>query len=134
MAIVVSDAGEIRLLDWAIAARSDLSLVLFKNNATLDGSTELSDLTPADFSGVEETDPALVFAPSTTAGGKAKSFAPSLTFTHDGGPTANTIHGYAVVYNGAEYLWGEKFATSKSMALAGDSITITPVLPLRSES
>lgn len=72
-------------------------VVLFKNNLTPDRDTVYSDLDLCDYSGYS---PIAIPSWGTVAingDGNAQSTAGSVSFTHDGGATANNVYGWALV-------------------------------------
>lgn len=128
MAVIMPDEGAQKIADILYSqlagSPSNVKIMLWKNDYTPDVTTEHSDLTDANFSGYAEQ--YLSLSSPTTTGGVATMEAGSVTFTHNGGGTANTIYGYAVyIYSSPLPIWYiERFATPKVMALNGDYITI----------
>lgn len=97
-------------------------LHLFKNDAEIDAETVLSDLTEADFSGYASQ--AITWSTTYTdpASGPGASDISTLTFSHNGGGTANTVYGWYMTMNdGTERLLAAvKYPSSKSFSSAVD--------------
>jgi hypothetical protein len=75
MPLVVTNAGEKTLLEWALkSAGGDMKLKLFVNNATLGPNTVAADLTEANFAGytARTLTRASWLAPTTNVDGKAE--------------------------------------------------------------
>lgn len=117
--------------DFITYAGSNLFAALLKSVSGLSADSVWADLSEADFSGYAHQ--TLSFPTPTIDGGtgKSKSTAPGVTFAHSGGGTANTIVGYAVGLNVGgtnKLLFWDSFGSSRSMAVSGDSITLTPTM------
>lgn len=123
---VVPNEGELDLL--ALIKAGTFSLRLFQNNATIDASTILADLTVATFSGYSSQN--LSYGSITTNGsGQATMTATTIHFDHNGGATGNTIYGYYLVNTStSKVVKAEKFDTAVAMQFLGDRITITDTM------
>lgn len=101
-------------------------VILFQNDVDLDDPLILSDLVEANFSGYARVHPTWPAA-SDPGNGDAASLSPACVWTHDGGGTANTIYGIAVVNDdggfGTVLIDVYKFPAAITMALAGDNIS-----------
>jgi len=131
---IYPDEGEPTLLDF-IKTGLNGELKLFKNNITPSGTTVLSDLTEADFSGyaavaTDTTDYNAVSEVSNKAVLIATAYA---NFIHNGGGTANTIYGYYYEQDGA-LLQVERFDTPQLMSANADKIAIKHRITLNSEN
>lgn len=129
MAAVKPNVGRIFELDTLIGTIGpNLELRLFKSNTTPTTSSVYADFTEADFSGYAQQPPVFGTPATIDGNGNAKSDAPALTYTHNGGATANNVYGYYVVdTTGPELLWAERFASAPlSFAALGDNVVITP--------
>jgi len=144
MAFVVSNSGEKLLLDAAVGkvAAGNLKLKLFKSDTTPSHSDTPATFTEADFTGyaaITLTTTSWNAGVAGTGTGTALANKASIdyaqqTFTMGTPGTTNTVYGYFVTDNaGTTLLGAERFAASQSMALAGDSIKITPKLTLSTE-
>lgn len=116
--------GRLHLLD-TLVADSTLRVELVKADFTNDESLTYASLTLADFSGY------VYQVPSFGAGiingdGNAESTAGTLTWTHDGGGTANTIYGVVIsaltLSASREILLANKFDSPVVMGSLGASI------------
>jgi hypothetical protein len=114
------------VLDDVLAiANADWRIGLYTNILTPSVNTVWSDLTEANYSGYNRVDPTF---PSATldASNDGKSTAPVAAFTHSGGATANTVRGwFAFDVTDSELVFVENLPDPKSMAVAGDSISLT---------
>lgn len=136
MALVVCNAGELKLLDWAIKDTStpeNLTLKLYKVDYTPVAASVAGDFTEADFTSYSaKTLTRSTWAASSTNGsGKAASTYTAQSWTC--GSTGNTIYGYFVVgATSGTLIWAEKFATARTL-VNGDELNITPAITLASE-
>lgn len=145
MAFVISNEGEKLLLEAALGkvAAGNLKLRLYTNNYTptqtdtvasytemgaVQGYSLITLATGTWASAVAGTGSGLLLANHASIGYAQQ------TFTASGAGGAQTVFGYFVTDNGGTILLGgEKFATSKSYAIAGDAIKITPQVILSTE-
>ena len=123
---VFTNEGEKRILDFLTAGMSR-ACMLFKNNYTPVAASVFADFTDADFSGYSAGGAALSYAAATTnGGGQSQSLATQVSFSHNGGGTANDIYGYAIYDSvSSKILKAERFDTLINMAASGDVIKIT---------
>lgn len=137
MALVVCNAGELKLLDWAIKDTStpeNLTLKLYKNDYTPVAASVAGDFTEADFTSyaAKTLTRSSWVAASTNGSGKAASSYAAQSWVC--GSTGNTVYGYFVVgATSGTLIWAEKFATARTLA-NGDTLNVTPSLTLSSEN
>lgn len=135
MAAAVPDQGEIRMLQ-AVKDISPQRIILFQNNITPGNSTTFADLTEATFSGYARVTPSWG-AIATGGDGRAAMVAAAANFTHNGGVVTNLVYGWAWIDSavGVEKLIAADRVPSapKTMAVSGDSITVTVTGKLRQE-
>lgn len=127
MSLIVPDVGEVVLLEMLRSGvpLTACSCYLFQNNMTPDQNTVLADLTQATFSGYAASVCNFGAATIVSHKGKIVGTAP-LTFTHNGGGTANTIYGYYVkITTTSDLIYVERFSASQLMTNNGDQIGIT---------
>lgn len=130
MAVVLPQQGELSFLADIRNSPDAYALRLFQNSVTLGPLTVLTSLTEANFSGYAAATPTWTL-PVIDGSGRAAMTASSMTFSHNGGGTSNTIFGYYFVHvTSGKLLFCESFATPKTMSVFGDSITITPTMTL----
>lgn len=137
MATVVTDAGELELLDKmlrdALTTDEDYVLNLYQNDYTpVAGSTD-ADFTVATFTNyAEKTIARSDWGAASTVSGKGESEAPTQTWTC--GVTGNTVYGYWVEgATSGTVLWAEKFDTARPLA-ENDVLNLTPKFNLYSEN
>ncbi len=105
-----------------------LKMRLFKNNLTPGTATVLGDFTEADFTGYSAASLS-GFAASSAGGSGAASSGDAKTFTVGSSPTTtNNIYGYYITDSGNTKLYGCQRDPNapRSMAIAGDTYTVTP--------
>jgi len=137
MAIVVTNEGELELLDKALkdalSTDESFSLRLFQNDYTPINTTTLTDFTEADFTSYARKT-------LTRAGWKAAAlnasneaeaeYSAEQSWTC--GATGGDVYGYYVVgATSGKILWCERFEQSRSL-LVGDELAFTPTFTLRS--
>lgn len=114
------------LLNAALRSSDPVKVRLAKNNPTLSPATVLGDFTEADFSGYAAQNATPLSAPVVLPGGKVMSQSLLLTFSHNGGPTGNTISVYYATLEtgaGSKLLWADKVGSApKVMHNVGDKI------------
>lgn len=130
MAVVYTDEGKKADLD-----NMDFSygkIILFKNNITPGTGTVYNDVAgagnKADFSGYADAN----YTPGAITidgSGNASVTATTATFTHNGGPTANNVYGWALIgVQGAtnRVFRAERFSDApRVMSANGNQISIT---------
>lgn len=136
MAIKIPTEAEIWLsrVFLGITTAPALEMALFSNDLTPDDDTEVGDFTEADFDG---------YAPIALTGGTVDPTPDGdgaivwtfddVVFAHDGGATANTIHGYWIRDAGSpsKWFWCERSPGPVTMANLGDTETISPIFRFR---
>jgi hypothetical protein len=108
MADTIPLEGLQNLLSLVVGSAFPIKCRLFKNNLTVTLATVLADLTEADFSGYAPQNVAPLDPPVEADEGIVRSQVVSVTFAHDGGAVANTVHGYYVTIElpgGTALLW-----------------------------
>lgn len=130
LALVVPDAGEVRLGDAALgksAMSSTVKLKLYSSNTTPAEGDTRTTYTEATFTGYAEI--AITNANWTTATstGTTTSAYAEQTFTLSGG-SAQDIYGYLFAdATAGTIMWSERFPTAPyNLANANDAIKITP--------
>jgi hypothetical protein len=130
MGLLVTNAGEKTLLEWALkSAGGALKLKLFKNNATISPTTVAGDLTEADFNGYSARTLARASwnAPSTNGDGKAE-IRYSADQTYDFA-SAQSIYGYYLTDSSDVLIAVEKFTAVRNQVI-GDQYVIQPGLTI----
>jgi len=130
MALLVPDAGEVKLLEMALkdATPPAQTLRLFVNDKTPAESDTLASYTEMSTNGYAAKSLARANWTATTSGGVTTISYPTQTFTFTAGP-ATTVYGYYITINdgGTEkLLWAERFPYPPTISNAGDEIRITP--------
>ena len=128
MSAVYLNTGRISDLDTLIA-NATYEVRLYQNNFTPLVGSVLGDFTVATFSGYAAQAPTFGAA-AIDGNGNAKADASALSFTHNGGGTANSIYGWYMVDTGTGVVCqAERFAAAPlSFAVSGDDVTVTPHL------
>jgi hypothetical protein len=138
---VIPDDGEAQILNIALGkvASESIELRLYTNNkvpALADVTANYTEMTGQGYAKKTLAAAAWTVTPAdtgTNTPAKGTTAAQVFTFSIAGGPTP--VYGYYLVGVTSGKLWGaESFADGPySVANAGDEITITPTLRLRSE-
>jgi hypothetical protein len=124
MGLIVTNAGEKTLLEWAFKSSGGaLKLKLFKNNATVSATTVAGDLTEADFSGYTARTLARATwnAPSTNTDGKAE-----IRYSEDqvyNFASSQSIYGYYLTDSSDVLLAVEKYSAVRNQ-VSGDEYTV----------
>lgn len=108
MADMIPLEGLQNLLKMVVASPFPLKARLFTNVISPDLGTSLSDLTEATFSGYAPQTLDAFTPPVDEDGGVVRSQVITVTFAHNGGPTAEFGRGYYVTHEpptGSELLW-----------------------------
>jgi hypothetical protein len=137
MPLVVSDQGELRLLDImlkvALSTNENQILKLYQNNYTPTSAAAPGSFTEATFTGyAARTLSRSTWNTAVTVANKAESSYGTTPQSWTCGATGNTIFGYHVEAGG-KLLWAELFSTARVLA-SGDVLNITPKFTLNSES
>ena len=138
---VIPDEGEAQVLNISLGkvASESTELRLYTNNRTpglTDIATNYTEMTGQGYAKKTLAAAAWTVTPAdtgTNTPAKGTTAAQTFTFSIAGGPTS--VYGYYLVGATSGKLWGaELFSDGPySVANAGDEITITPTLRLRSE-
>lgn len=134
----VPDVGEIRLLNTlATAWGNTLKCRLYTGLKVPADGDVLADYTAieADFSGYAQADmnnP--VVAGAVDGNGRANMEWDEVSFTHNGGPTNNTVTGYFVVDAGGNLLWAERFTQEVQQDANGKQVRFVPAFDLNSRT
>jgi hypothetical protein len=135
MALVVTDAGELVLLQKMLKNTSDTDnyiLKLYKNNYAPAAGSVAADFTEADFTNyAAKTIARGDWAAPSTVSGSGQSTVAAQSWTC--GASTNTIYGYYVIdsADGTTVLWAEQFGVSRAL-LDGDVLNLTPLFQLSS--
>jgi hypothetical protein len=124
MTPIVVNEGELDMLA-VLKAGIVYKIGLFKNNVTVVDTTVLADLTEADFSGYGAAQTLVFGTPFTDGSGRGKMTAATITFTHSGGATANTVYGSFIKDSTTgKLLKAETWDTPFLMNTAGQFVTL----------
>lgn len=131
MPIVVSNAGELRMLDWLLrGSGTNLILRLYTNNHSPTENSTIANFTEANFTGyTSRTLTRNVFNAPVTVAGKAEISYPDQSWTSG---SAQTVMGYYVTDAGGNYMFADLFPQSRVLAV-GDVLVLTPKFTLASE-
>ena len=137
MPLVVTNAGEVLLVTWALKSTStpeNLTLKLYSNDYTPTSTSAAGDFTEATFGGYS----AVTLSRGswgtavTNGSNKAQITYTAQVFTTTGG--TSTTYGYYVVgATSGTVIWAERFSSSKTLIANADSITVTPLFTGNSE-
>lgn len=136
MALVVPNAGELLLSEWAFKATStpeNLSLKLYTNNYTPVATSTAGSFTEATFTGysAKTLSRGSWGSPTTNGSGEAEITYADQTWD---ATSSQTVYGYFVVGGtSGTIVWAEKFGTARALT-DGDSLTITPKVTLFSQN
>ena len=136
MSLVVCNAGELLLLEWALKSSStpeNLTLKLYTNDYTPVATSTAGNFTEATFTGyaAKTLTRGSWVAPSTNGSGEAEATYAAQDWEAE---SAQTVYGYYVVgATSGTLVWAQRFATARSVA-DGDTLTITPKFTLHSEN
>lgn len=126
-AIFVHDGKLTVITELAEYIDDELRFHLCKNDLTPDENTDLADVVEADFAG---------YTPFNTtwgsvlfdSAGRATRTGIVITWNCFGGGVTNVIFGFYVTNNGVALQFIHRFAAPRSMAVAGDEISILPTI------
>lgn len=131
MSAILSNEGRTALLQKIITDEGPGWVFgFFKNNIAVSASTVFATLVESTFPGYARQTPAFP-APSLNGVNQAVSTAPTLTYTHTGGGSAESAYGYFLLHTPTGKLkFIELFPVPKLMSTLGDAIALTPTLYL----
>lgn len=134
MALLVPDAGEVKLLEMALkdAAVADQMLRLFVNDKTPVEADTVVSYTEMSTQGYAAQSLTRAGWTVSTSGGVSTAQNAQKTFTFNGTGGDTTVYGYFITMNdGAnKVLWAERFANPVTIRNNGDQIKITPKIEL----
>jgi hypothetical protein len=141
MSLKVPQVGLSQMLNWLKAGFPVLTLRLYMNDHNPGDLDTAANYSEAAFSGYAAVDISnWADAVANPDGLHWQIQATAITFNHNGGPQAANIYGYFVTRPGGltppvpEVVWAERFSNPPiAMGVAGDFITVVPVLQDRSE-
>jgi hypothetical protein len=126
MANVMCQNGWKTMLDAAVAAGKLARIRLFQNNHVPVNSDTVASYTEATFSGYPGYT-ALAFGAAFINGAtQGEIDNAAVTWTHNGGGTANTIYGIYVTDGANNLMYAEMFGAPVTMTIATNFITYTP--------
>ena len=137
MSIIVSDYGEMKLLQSGLAS-ANIEYRLFVNNHTptdSDSGDPASIYTEASFSGYGYQTATFGSSAGNT-GGVARIVGSSLTFQADSSIAGSqSIYGYWCTYqtDSTNLAWAELLPSPVTIASPGDAVIIIPAMSLHSE-
>lgn len=129
--MIVTNAGELILLDWALrSAGGSMQLRLFKNDVVIDADTVFGDLTECDFTGYAARPLARAnwSSPITNGTGQAEIAYADQLFSFGSG---QDVHGYFVTDSGNNLIMAHKYPAALSK-VGGDSLLLQPRIRLNS--
>jgi len=124
--IVVVENGWLGLLNLWAASPLLFRLRLYQNNQFPDPTDTAAAYIEATFSGYPGPVPPVFGSAFINGAGQGEIAATTLTFVHNGGPTANTVYGIFVTDSGGGLVYAERFGAPVLMASATDFILYTP--------
>jgi len=128
MALLVPDAGEVKMLQLALAGNTTLKLFI-SNTTPAEGDTAASYTEMSTLGYAAKTLTGGSWSVSSAAGVTTASYAEQ-TYTFTGG-TPVTVYGYFIIEaTGGVILWAERFTASQVIQNTGDQIKITPKITL----
>lgn len=134
MALKVPDDAEL-LFAQMIKDNWTTVIRLFKNDKVPANGDDVSDYTEADFSGYAEQDITSGWANPITLNDKATLIGSTAVFTHNGGPTGNSIYGYYIVDGNGDLLFAERNpAAPTTIDQLGETYAVAPLFTFSSES
>lgn len=111
------------------APLNNASLILYKNNATLNKDTVLADLQEATFNGYARIEGLVFSAPFVPVTGVPQVVAPSETFVSTDGIVEEIVYGFAITNNGYTSLWyAEALEQPVPITAAAIGVTVSPVV------
>lgn len=130
---VVTNVGELTLLDWAIRGTGEATVLrLFKSNTAITATSVRTDFTESDFTNYTTRSIARANwnAAATQGDGSAQvAYNADQTYT----PGSNqALWGYLFCKTDGTLLWGERYATVRNL-VTNDPFTIQPRFSLVSE-
>lgn len=132
MSATLTLEGQAQQLDLIISTitAANIKIGLYTARGGSGKNTALADLTAANFSGYTTGGYATTWAAgSVDANNKWTRVGATVTPTHNGGGTSNTVIGYYIYDSSNSKLWYyEDFSAPISMSANGNAIPITPTL------
>lgn len=128
MTAILTNEGQLDQLDTVLTAKSaNLRVGLYTARSVYSKSSVLASVTACTFSGYAAQTPGFS-STGVDGAGRIVYAAASLTFTHNGGGTGNTVLGYYVYDTSTGKLqFLEDFSAPISMTSNGQTITVSPV-------
>lgn len=128
MSIFVKEGRKEQLQAIITQLGANLRVGLFKAIAVVDDTCVLANITDCDFSGYAVATPAFSDA-GFSANDNYQESAAAITFTHNGGGTANSVLGWYLYNTSTSKLhWFESFGAPVTLATNGQFITVTPLI------
>lgn len=131
MALVITNAGENTLLDWALRSTGEaLTLRLYVNDYTPTATSAWANFTEASFGGyaVKTLTRASWVAPTTNVAGAGSISYAAQQWSATG---AATVYGYYVCTAGNVVVWAQRFSVPRVLT-SGAVLTLTPSFTLAS--
>jgi hypothetical protein len=124
--IVMSKDALKSMLQAYMDNRDTLRVKLFKNDYTPGANTTAANFDEATFPGYDSLHASqlgeVAFDPTT---GKERQVFDAVTFTRTAGTGSETIYGYWMESDNLDLEWCERFTSPVTMAVAGDSFTLS---------
>ena len=111
--------------DTVVAGGKLPRIRLFKNNYTPVNSSTYADFTEADFSGYAGYASLSWGAAFINGSTQGEIDATQVTWTHNGGGTANTVYGIYITDGSNNLMYAERFSAPISMSTSGNAIPYT---------
>lgn len=129
MIVVVND-GWLDMLNASVNAGAFAQIHLYQNNYTPQNTDTILNYTEADFSGYPGYIPLAFGAAFINGANQGEIDSPTVNWTHNGGPDANTVYGVYVTDAMGLLTFAESFGVPVVMALVGNTIAYTPKLTM----
>lgn len=126
MANVFVRLGDVSVLQAMVDSAVLDNLRLFKNNHVPTEADVVGDYTEANFSGYPGAVSPTWGTPFVNGSNKGEVDATLITYTHNGGGTANTVYGVYVVDGAGVLVYAERFPAPYTMGSNGDTFPYTP--------
>lgn len=131
--LVVSNVGEVLMVDAMLNLGEDLTLKLYKNNYTPLATSVAGDFTVSDFTGYSNKTLTAGNWDVISSGGKAVgTYNSTQTFTCSGGSSQDAYGYYIVGATSGTLYWAERFPVTRTFS-TGLSESLTVVLTGNSE-
>jgi len=125
MANVYCEDGFLETLQASLDAAVYDDMRLFKNNHTPASTDTVSDYTEADFSGYPGSVGPTWGAPFINGDDKGEIDAAPVTYTHNGGATANTIYGVYFLDADGDLVYADRFGAPIVLTNNGETFDYT---------